>query len=237
MAAVRSANAPPHIIEQWEEEVKRRKTVDSLKVPPSLRSRLAQATADANSAMQAKERAEKGLTQAQEALTTAKSNITKAEDTLRKAAAAEEQAAAHLQKVTAEVAPATSAKPDQTEDEQTAGAALNTILTAFANASKEDASLEDKQELEAALHQAREQAKAREEANTAAGKAVEAQAMAIDRAEASKRNEPDATQLGDKDLEDDELEELLKQVPAGKRQRAQERLNQLGVADEATAAR
>ena len=120
-------------------------------------------------------------------------------------------------------------------------ASLQSILAAFATAAKEGANIEEKQVLEHALKQATEQASAREATKAAAAKAAaETQAMEVQRAEACKRKggeeEPSPTQPGDSDLIDEELETLLKQVPRGKRQRAKERLTQLGVADDAAAA-
>ena len=61
LEAARKAAAPQEVLSQWESEVQRRKTAEDTKVPPSLRSRLATATAEANSAMQVRERAEKQL--------------------------------------------------------------------------------------------------------------------------------------------------------------------------------
>ena len=57
--------------------------------------------------------------------------------------------------------------------------------------------------------------------------------METERKEAGKRKEeePTLTQLGDQELVDEELEDLLKRVPPSKRQRAKDRLTQLGVAD------
>ena len=59
--------------------------------------------------------------------------------------------------------------------------------------------------------------------------------MAVERPEASKRKgadeDPAGTQLGDADLDEDALDKLLQTIPANKRQRAQQRLTQLGVAD------
>ena len=120
-------------------------------------------------------------------------------------------------------------------------ASLNAVLAAFAMAAKEGSTIEERQGLEGAVQQAKDQATAREAAREAAKQAAEAKAtaetsaMAVDRAEGSKRKgeEPSMTQPGDQDLQDEELEALLSKVPPGKRQPALDRLTQLGVADHA----
>ena len=236
LAAAKLANAPPPVLEAWEEEVSKRRAAAETKVPPSIRARLATATGEANAAMQARERAQKRAN-------SAKVELEEAEKQLQEASVEEQRAAAALRAVTAEVAPKpeTPAQPEAAEDAQATEASLQSILAAFATAAKEGASLEEKEGLEQTLQQAKEQATAREAAKAAAAKAAaEAQAMAVERAEGCKRKsgeeEPSPTQPGDLDLLDEDLEALLKQVPPGKRQRAKERLTQLGVADGATVA-
>ena len=63
----------------------------------------------------------------------------------------------------------------------------------------------------------------------AAKKVADAQAMAVERAEACKRKgkeeEPTQTQLGDNDLADDELEDLLKKVPLWQKNQKQRKAN------------
>ena len=98
LEAAKKAAAPTDVIAQWEKEVQRRKQVEEIKVPPTLRSRLATATSDANTAMQARERAQR---QAE----SARAQLEKAEEALQAATAAEQKAAAALKEVTAEVAP------------------------------------------------------------------------------------------------------------------------------------
>ena len=238
LQAAKSAEAPTAVIQQWEEEIARRKALEeSSKQAPSLRARLATATAEANAAMQARERAVQQLTAAKE-------QVIKVEEALQSARQVEEKAAAHLKQVTSEVGSPQQQEPVPArvaaEDAQATEACLQAVLEAYATAAKEGASLEDKQVLETALQKAKGEAAARAAAREEAAQKVaeseaQAQAMAVEGAEATKRKgddeDPSRTQVGDGDLTDDELEVLLKQVPAGKRQRARERLTQLGVAD------
>ena len=238
LTAARAAGAPDGVIQHWDAEIERRKSIaDASKQAPSLRARLATATAEANAAMQARERAVQQLTAAKE-------QVIKVEEALQSARQAEEKAAAHLKQVTAEVGSPQQQEPVPArvaaEDAQATEACLQAVLEAYATAAKEGASPEDKQALEETLQKAKDEAAARaatreEAAQKVAEAEARAQAMTVERAEGTKRKgddeEPFRTQVGDRDLTDDELDVLLEQVPPGKRQRAKERLTQLGVAD------
>ena len=247
LAAAKQAAAPPDVVSQWESEIQRRKALlEETKVPPTLRSRLAQATADANSAMQAKERAEQALQLAKQALETARAQVGKAEEVLQQAVETEEQAAIHLRKVTAEVAPDSHAlSADVHEEAKIVTKDLHSILSAFRKATTSGATQSAQEEAKATLEEAlkaaaskddlRNQEKETAKPAAAAKEASEARAMAVDRADASKRKgdeaAPTCTQPGNEDLDEDSLEQLLQGIPASKRQRAQERLTQMGVAD------
>lgn len=237
LEAAKAADAPEAVIEQWQLEIaKRRSLEEASKTIPSLRARLAVATADANAAMQARERADQQLKAAHE-------QVDKAKEALSEAKIAEEKAADHLKMVTAEVGPTRRAEETAlptaaAEEAQATEASLKAVLAAFVAAAQPGATPEAKDALEHTLNLAKSQTEARETAKEeAAKKRKEVTAMDLERTEASKRKEedelPTATQEGDKDLDDEALEVLLRKVPPGKRQRAQERLTQLGVADAA----
>ena len=104
LQAARQAHAPQTIIEHWEKELEARRTAATAKVPMSLRARLATATAEANAAMQAKEKALKTAEAARE-------HVINAEEALRLAEETECKAAAHLKQVSSEVGPATPPEP------------------------------------------------------------------------------------------------------------------------------
>ena len=107
--AAQQANAPEAVISQWQAEIaKRKETEEASKAVPSLRARLATATAEANAAMQAREKAQK---QAE----LAKAQVEAAEEELRAAEAEELRAKEALRSVTTEVAPAKQAAEAATQ--------------------------------------------------------------------------------------------------------------------------
>ena len=155
LEAAKQAAAPQAVLAQWENEVQRRKAlVEDTKVPPSLRSRLAAATAEANSAMHGKERAEKQLEMAHQ-------QVKKADENLQQAMAAEGKAATNLKLVTAEVVPMPARQEQQdprlaAEKEATLQSAhsLQEILQAYKEAAAPEADPSKKLNLESALQSA-----------------------------------------------------------------------------------
>ena len=180
------------------------------------------------------QKAERALEAAQACLETAKK--------------AHQDASAQLTAIQAEIAAAgqatgkTAASPDPTKDAAHEEAeALQEILQAYRQTIAEGAALDTRTNLEALLKGAAAKAEARakeaEEARAAAaaaGAVPEAQAMGVDRAEAIKRKsaegEHTSTQPGNEDLDEEALDKLLQGIPAGKRQRARERLTQMDAA-------
>ena len=248
LAAVRQANAPQPIIDQWEGEVKRRKEVaDSSKVPPSLRSRLAQATADANSAMQSKEEAELGLKHAKAALEAAQGNVTKAETALQEAAKHEQKAATQLKMVTSEVSPpqpsadsATQATAHNAATKEAMGD-LNTILSAYRAAVSPGSNLEQsRQQIDELLTQAITRADSRQAIATRVVEEVEEEKTHMEMGPCNKQQKrelgaAEPTQLGEEDPTEDEVAAWLEKMSPQKRQCAMNRLTQMGVVEEAQA--
>ena len=153
---------------------------------------------------------------------------------LETAKRAHQDASAQLTTIQAEIAAAgqapgkTAASLDPAKDAARGEAeALQAILQAYRQATADGATPDTRANLDELLKGAAAKAEAR---------AKEAEeAMEIDRADAIKRKsaecEPTSTQQGDEDLDEEALDKLLQGIPAGKRQRARDRLTQMGVAD------
>ena len=228
LRAAQEANAPTEMISTWQEEVKRRQATAQAKSPPTVRARLAGATAEANTAMQAREKAQKRLQ-------AAKKELEEAQMQLETAVAEETKAAAALRLVTSEVAP----KPE----EQSPEAALSKLLTAVKANQQGDTNAPElltaaAQAAEQLLNPPVESTQEGSEATAAAATAAVAAAAAAPKSTATapsvrSREEPLPTQEGDMDLDDSALDDLLSALPPSKRQRAMARLEQLGVQEQA----
>ena len=188
LRAAKDASAPPVIIRAWEEELKKRQAAAQAQVPPTIRARLAAATAEANAAMQAREKAQKRVT-------AATTELQEAQKQLETATAEEFRAAAALRAVTSEVAPEPGVGTPQ--------AALAELLQAV---------------------------KASQEGQEGAVEQLQAATKA---AESTLHPPLPDTQMGDEDLNDEDLLAILEQVPSQHRGKAMARLQQMGVQEEA----
>ena len=212
LASMRQAAAPVELIQQWEQEVQKRKEAAAAEAPLPLRSRLAQATADYNACTRAKENA-------QQRAKAARADLEQAEEQLRAAEVDEARASEALRLVTAEAAPPPDASPDT---------ALAGLLEAVQAAHEQRAGYQDMlaqatAKGQAALH--RQPASSTEDVDMAEKPLEPASAAAA-------ADSVRLTQAGGEELAAAALEELLLRVHPSKRAQASARLTQLGVEEE-----
>ena len=237
LSAAKAAALPKHIIDPMEVEVREKRKTMETALGKKLPKRFSEATQQEKEASEQLAKAERALTQAQETLEAARSHHKKTAAELA-AVKAEIAAADAAQK---EVEPS-DADPKLATDlaaAQQVQTTLDGIIQAYKAACVSDDGQEArKKALETTLQEAFTASLAKEEAaRVEAEKATKAdaaaKAMAVDGEERKRKGDEglEATQPGEDDLNEDDLEALLRQVPASKRQRAAQRLTQLGVAD------
>ena len=224
LKAAQEAHLGEAVLKSLEEEVTRKQRALETVQGKHLPKRFSEAT-------QKEKETRDQLTKAERALEAAKTAV----ETARQA---HQDASARLAAVKEEIKLADEdAKPAEEAKEDISREALANILKAYRQAAAPGATTETKATLEEAL-KAAEATAVHEELQAAKAKEAETAkpaAIAVDRAEAAKRKGADddftATQPGTEDLTDGSLDELLRGIPAGKRQRALDRLTQLGVGD------
>lgn len=232
LARAKAQHSDKEVIVALEQQLEKRK--QAVQTAKTLPERLGEVTRAEKSAQAALQRVEERMAKLQTELDSARQTHLETTEALRAVTAEVAADNARRGGIPAPDATSAAAAAAQQAADQAAESTLQSIIEAYWAACIESPEKQDKQRsLEAALKQAADakaagnaaaEVKASEEAAT-----VEEERIAAEQAD--RKREIGSTQPGDMELDDEALGDLLASIPPSKRQRARDRLTQMGVAD------